>query len=449
MRSAAAAFLCWSVVCLQSAQAALCIADVNVIEVVSGRTIEGAAVVVSGDRIRSVSSPPAVERDCEVTVDGAGKFLIPGLWDMHVHGSRRANHWPLYIANGVTGVREMFGSNEASASAAVAPHRYSAGPIVDGPPGVWAGSQLAANAEDARRIVAEQHDAGADFIKVYSLLGADAYAAIFDEAAKRGLPVAGHVPESSSAREAAAYGQRSIEHLEDIAVSCASSEAELRARPAASFVDVVVRQRDAYRTFEAAKCRQLAGVFRENDTWMVPTLSVMYGSSAEVDLATVEERATYFDEDTLRWIVPPEKPPAEALELFQQTFEDSVELTGFLYRERVPILAGTDVMNPHTFPGFSIHDELELLVRAGLTPLDALRSATLNPAVFLGRDGELGSIEAGKLADLVLLDADPLADIGNTTRIRAVVRGGEYFSRERLDELLLSAQRAATARTEQ
>ena len=213
-----------------------------------------------------------------------------------------------------------------------------------------------------------------------------------------------------------------------------------------SFVDVIRRERDAFETFDPIKCRQLAGAFKKNNTWMVPTLAVMLGSSTEVDhVANAEERAQFFDDDTLQWILPPGETSAEDNEVFQQAFENAIELTAFLHNEGVLFLAGTDVMNPNTFPGFAIHDELELLVQAGFSTMDAIRAATLNPAVFLGSEDEFGSIGPGKVADLVLLDADPLTDIRNTTRIGAVVVRGEYFDRERLDELLNSSRAAGKA----
>ncbi|MGI9204243.1 MAG: amidohydrolase family protein, partial [Woeseiaceae bacterium] len=239
-------------------------------------------------------------------------------------------------------------------------------------------------------------------------------------------------------------GQRTIEHLDNIAVSCSSNEAELQARPVMSFIDAIRRERDAFVTFDAAKCRRLAETFRENNTWMVPTLAVMLGSSSEVDhAANAIQWGQYLDADTLRWIIPTEETPSEDLKILQQAFENAIEVTAFLHYEGVSFLAGTDVMNPNTYPGFSIHDELELLVRAGFSTIDAIRAATINPAIFLGQENEFGSIESGKVADLVLLDADPLSDIGNTTEIFAVFVRGNYFDRARLDELLRSLRNSA------
>jgi hypothetical protein len=203
-----------------TAHTAIYITHTTVIDTQTGKESRDQTVVISGDRISHVgdSSTPKPTQNAKI-VDGSGKYLIPGLWDMHVHGTRFDNTLPLYIANGVTGVREMFGppdANEFRAQLAakhlIAPHIYMGSPIVDGKPPIWPDSIAVANANEARKAVDEQKQRGADFIKVYSVLSREAYFAIIDEAKRENIPVEGHVPNSLTIWEVAAAKQRSFEH---------------------------------------------------------------------------------------------------------------------------------------------------------------------------------------------------------------------------------------------
>lgn len=417
--------------------------------------MSGRTVVVEGERIELVTEATLEELNCDVQVEANGKYLIPGLWDMHVHGTNRAYLWPIYIANGVTGVRDMFGASDREAlraqlaAAATKPRVHMSGALIDGPPGIYPGSTLVTSADEARKAVNEQVAAGADFIKVYQLLSREAYFAITEETGKLGLPAAGHVPSSVSAREASEAGQVSIEHLIDVGVSCSADEDVLRASPARSFMASRERDAEAYQSFDAAKCKELVQVFLRNGTWMVPTLALHHSESHEHQTNAVEkERLLHFDAETRSWLL--DEPPMSDADhaVLKDALDADMKLVSFLHREGVPFLAGTDALNPYTFPGFSLHDELALLVESGLTPLAALKAATVNAARYLGREDELGSIEAGNLADLVLLDADPLVDIRNTTKIAAVFSNGKYFDRGTLEELLVSARAYAADQAE-
>ena len=420
-----------------------CISDVTVIDVEAGQHQPGLNVTIRGDRIESVSGMVLDEPGCDAIVDGSGRFAVPGFWDMHVHGTTRAHLWPIYIANGVTGVRDLFGPDDISelrdqlAAASVKPRVVTAGPIVDGPPGIWPGSALVANAEEARQVVRDQAEGGADFIKVYQLLSPEAYFAIIEESAAVGLPVAGHVPSSITAVQASEAGQVTIEHLGDLAVSCSADEDALRAIIPRSLADVREVEVVADRSFDMEKCRKLARHLATHGTWLSPTLAVTHAESREeMGDARDMELLQYFDADTQSWLHPNRSSPPEVRAIFRDALQVHMKLVKFFHEEGVPILAGTDVMNPYTFPGFSFHDELALLVDAGLSPLDALRAATTNAARFLGREDDLGSVAAGKLADIVLLDADPLADIRNSTQIAGVFSNGVYYDSDTLENLI-------------
>lgn len=427
-------------------------------------------VLVSGDRITRVG-PGLATADARV-VDGTGKYLIPGLWDMHVHTLSRSRadlFFPLFIAHGITGVRDM-GSTGRDAQAAFEEfgffHQWrdeiaggtrvgpriaaAAGVLVDGAPPVFPFALSVANAGQARAAVRDLKERGASFIKVYGLLSREAYFAIADESRTLGLPFAGHVPNAVSAAEAADAGQKSIEHLNNVLLAASSREDELRRERLAAVSEpsrVMVRQNAAIvESYSDKKGRALLERFRRNGTWHAPTLTVIRSFAFVGDSgyrASFADRLKYLTPDTqLRW--RPEQNPVLRAYLADSAimagarsiYRRSVRFVGELHRAGVPILAATDTPNPWVFPGSGLHEELALLVDGGLTPLDALRSATLHPARFLGTEATMGSVEAGKVADLVLLDANPLEDIAHTRRIRTVVANGRLFDRAALDSLL-------------
>ena len=407
-----------------------------------------------------------------VVVDGKGKFLIPGLWDMHVHGSSDARApWShlLFLANGVVGVRDMSGPPDAHAWRATqasnedpSPTIYLGSPIIDGPNPVWPESIVVTDEAQGREVVEQQRERGADFIKVYSRLSRNAYFAIADEANKCHIPFEGHVPESVTAAEASDAGQKSIEHLTRVADGCSKEEKSIDSemqRQEASFraPDATMAQKidsgksiirlnmRVVETFDEATAQSLFALFVKNRTWQCPTLTLLRAQIDDPLLAT-DPRLKYLSREVrAKWDagyyknVPPE-PRAAIAKLNRLQFDESLRLVGLMYRAGVPILAGTDTMNPQCFPGFGIHDELALLVDAGLSPLAALQAATRNAAEFMGQLDRRGTIEVGKTADLVLLDKDPLADIHNTRSIQAVVLSGKLYPRAALDAMLAKAQ---------
>ncbi|HEX8837488.1 MAG TPA: amidohydrolase family protein [Candidatus Acidoferrum sp.] len=429
------------------------IVHVTVVDVATGKELPDQTVVLQGDHIVSVAAldPTAAAPQGRV-VDAHGAFLIPGLWDMHVH-VQDLEDLPLYIANGVTGVRLMFGSKKTKelrarfASVPVAPDIVVGSAIVDGDPPVWPGSIVVHKPGDARRVVDEIKQRGADFVKIYDSIPRGAFFALADEAGKQSIPFAGHLPFAIRASEAADAGQRSIEHLTGIAIACSSREQDLmkQLRPR-QYIENTNLHAEAVRSFDAAKCQALFAQFRRNRTWQVPTLAVhrAFGYLNDSHF-TSDPRVAYMSEEVRRrWKSSNDvrfrrwRPPE--FELHRGLFRADEQMVGMMFRAGVPLLAGTDAMNPYCLPGFSLHDELVLLVQSGLTPLAALQAATLNPAEFLGRSDELGGIAPGKRADLVLLTADPLADIHNTTQIQAVWLRGKYLDRAALDRLLAAAK---------
>jgi imidazolonepropionase-like amidohydrolase len=433
-------------------------------------------VVMADGRIAAVTPSKAarIPSGAQV-VDGAGKFLIPGLWDMHVHGAadqRAPWSYPLYLANGVLGVREMFGPSDVrgwrarqSSLEAPAPRIYLGSHIVDGPNPRWPGSIVAANATQGRDVVAELQQLGVDFIKVYTRLPADAYFAIADEARKRGITFAGHVPESVTAAEASAAGQKSIEHLTGVVEGCSRNEAallpELRSArmvlesATAALPDkMTAGQREMMlverlrSTYDEAVAQSLFAGFVKNGTWQCPTLTVIRAqmdrperlSDPRLKYVTRNVRAVW-EAGVYNGLPPPVQTALR--ESAKAGFEASVRIVGGMYRAGVKLLAGTDAMNPECFPGFGLHEELALLVDAGLPPLAALQTATRNAAEFMGQLDRTGTVEVGKSADLVLLDKNPLDDIRNTRAIQAIVLKGKVIPRSGLDAMLTEAETLA------
>jgi hypothetical protein len=391
-------------------------------------------------------------------LDGTGKYLIPGLWDMHVHTWDYESTFPLYVANGVTGVRDMFGPPDANkfraemaAKTIVAPHMNLASPILDGHPPVWPDSIEVTSTEQAMKVVDEQKQKGADFIKVYSRLSRDAYFAIIAASARVGIPVEGHVPIQVSAWEASDAKQKSFEHLYGVAMACSTREDELQARtlPTASMKERALITAEAARSYSEPKCNRLFDRLKTNGNWQVPTLTVLRSFSLLNDSHFAEdERLRYFDGKFRDWLTAKDDFRLKSwtsadFALEGELFEFSKKLVGAMFRSGVPLLAGTDTGNPYCFPGFSLHDELALLVESGVSPLGALQAATRNAALFMDTSDKYGSVTPGKMADLVLLDADPLKDIHNTTKISEVFLAGKEFDRAALDRMLRNAELAA------
>jgi len=432
------------------------IRHVTVINVATGVELKDQTVTIQGERIVSVAATQETDAAQPGGVDAHGSFLIPGLWDMHVH-VHETYELSLYVANGVTGVRIMSGDRDTAAYRSElarqtpSPEIYLASAVVDGSPPVWPGSIVVKKPDDARRAVHEIKAGRADFIKVCSRIPREAYFALADEAKKQHIDFEGHVPDAITAQEASAAGQRTMEHLLGIAVACSNQQERLKnaINRAEFFRDRMAVEAEAYRSLDQAKCQALFADFRRNDTWQVPTLSVLrLWGRLDDSKFTSDPRLAYVGKTSReRWeerIQPQQRRwGLGEHQMARSIFAMDERVVGAMFRAKVPMMAGTDAMNPYCFPGFGLHDELALLVGSGLTPLAALQLATINPARFLGRSAELGTIEPGKIADLVLLRADPLADIHNTTQIEGVWLRGKYFDEAGLRQLLEGAKESA------
>jgi len=399
-------------------------------------------VVIDGNRIvrvgasGSVAVPPGAR-----IVDGRGKFLLPGFWDMHVHTAISGGRdlLSLYVANGVTGVRDMAGDwdtlkswrSEIGRGQLVGPRIIASGPYLEGGDGPIP-HLLARNAVEASAGVDSLIALGVDFIKVHSQLNAESYFAIARRARERGVVFAGHVPRVVGSAAASDSGQKSIEHLLGIPAECTPADSVALA-PRYTVQGALGR-------CSSEDLAPLYEKFVRNGTYVTPTFT------AQVEVAVWPTRAVPGDSlahylpkavrDYVAQIFPmPDSIPPNADSVGRAMLEKRLRQVAAMQRAGVHILTGTDAPLRNSPPGFGLHEELALLVSGGMAPFEALRSATLEPARYFGMLDSLGTIAPGKLADLLLLDANPLQDIRNTRRISAVVANGRLYAgaaRERL-----------------
>lgn len=434
------------------------ITHVNIVDATGAPTRHDMTVIVQGGKIADISPASSAPRIGVPVINGAGKYLIPGLNDMHAHQTQDTHFvGPLMIANGVTGVRDMFARDLSAiqerrrevAEGALHPNILLAGEIVDGDPPTWPGSIPVRDAAEGRAAVDRVKREGYDFVKVYSRLTPDAYFAIVREAKRIGIPFEGHVPDSITVSEASDAGQRSVEHMMDIGESCSSRARELHAaiftalKHGHASSAFLAAKKVIAPTFDMARCAELSRKFVRNQTWLVPTLTVMRVNGGMTDPAVYNPPHMEYVPYLTRWMwgvirsfAASSIKPADVEPLKAGFFDLNVRIVGQMHKAHVPIMTGTDEPNAFVIPGFSLHDELSNLVKAGFTPMEALQASTIMPAKFLHRERTMGTVEVGKNANLVLLNADPLADIDNTKKIDAVILNGQFVSREELDALL-------------
>ncbi len=439
----------------------------TVIDATGAPPKEDFTVVVANGRIASIAQQP-VAIDGALRVDASGKFLIPGLWDMHVHVSVPQIAFPLFVANGVTGVREMYSGIPLATirqwkTVPDTPRIFAPG-FIDGPlmlPGGanWPSAYAVSNAEEARVAVHNLAAQGADFLKVYNSVPRDAFLALAVEARLAGIPFAGHVPEEVSPLAASDAGMLSEEHLNNILLSASTREEQLRAERIATMKDPTLTGSRRLQllawpllaglvdSYSEQKAAELFRAFVKNGTWQTPTLAILFGFAHQRDQDFASDPRRRYLPKSWTGMSGPEAmdylkdlSPAEYEVLHQRMrllLSRYMKLVGDMHRAGVGLLAGTDTnpFNP-VLPGWGLHQELALLVDCGLTPMEALQTATRNPARYFGKLDEMGTIETGKSADLVLLNADPLEDIRNTEKIEGVMMRGRYYNRQALDALL-------------
>ncbi|HUP20116.1 MAG TPA: amidohydrolase family protein [Gemmatimonadota bacterium] len=440
------------------------ITGVHVVDVRRGTALPRRTVVIEDGRIRSVEENGAVP-GAAVVVDGTGRYLIPGLWDMHAHVRHPAAPavlLPQYLAHGVTGVRDMASDCDGppeEGAACIARLRewraaIEAGEMI-GPRFLALSSfplnppwDYAVTEEQARGMVAELAGRGIDLLKVYYRLSPEAFAWFVDIGREHGLDAGGHIPLRMTVAEASAAGLRSLEHARDFLFDCFPGSAEFRAaarsqNPPSDVMRSMVDDHDP------AICDATFRVMVENDTWYVPThVTRRMDAFADDSVFRADPRRKYIPAPVwAEWQADADRmvaldPSPEGRRVVRGFYQTGLELTGRAHAAGVGIVLGTDAGDTYVFPGSGAHDELGELVKAGLTPAEALAAGTIRAAEFLRMEEDYGAIEPDKRADLVLLGADPLANIGAVREIEAVILGGRVFDRAALDAMLAAVEEA-------
>ncbi|MET9494446.1 amidohydrolase family protein [Streptomyces sp. NPDC006552] len=457
----------------------LALTHVTVIDGSGAPAAPDMTVVIEDGRITGLAPSTRTRlRPGTRTVDLTGKYLMPGLIEAHTHSDGPEAVVPaLYVLAGVTSVREMRGQpvhhewrRKIRGGALLGPRWVIGSPIVDGLPSLWAadvGPTIeVGDAAEARRAVRRVKREGADFVKVYSRLSREAYFAIADEARRQGLPHLGHCPDTVPIAEASAAGHRSIEHLHALLLSISRHEKEIRRRLAAVRIDprdpsslsryhswfqqVHPLEWQAVRGYDRGRADALFRSLAAAGTTVVPTLSVHRTLELPDEVPSRAEEWKYLPAwqveswpDQLAALTGGRTP--EQRRRIRRIFAHRLRLVGELHGTGVRLAAGTDTGTGYLVPGFALHDELALLVAAGLTPADALRAATRDAARTLGLPA-VGTVAPGHAADLLVLDADPLRDIRNTRRIHGVVVDGRWIPPQERRHLLAEVEQAA-ART--
>jgi hypothetical protein len=419
--------------------------------------ISDSVILVEKDRIRDAgdASTIVIPNGARV-IDASGKWVIPGLIDMHVHGSSRKDvPIALYVANGITAIRDMGGNITAlrmtqqkiESGEKLGPRLFYTGNVLDGsPPVAPPMSIIVDSTEEAKSAVDFLISQGADSIKIYNNITEPVLDTIVKAAKRAGKPVGGHVPKAISLKRSIELGFNFVEHaairsrdlLEWNSITPAEAN-QITSLPSVTQREALVWQRV---DLDSAKVKALISFMAEKDVSLDPTLSIdefdslfLYEQEAKHPnnrylKRTFVEEALGPDHDIFRM-------PADLKAVAVSGIEKRRKFVGMCNRAGVKILAGTDGPGiGRVTVGFGLHHELALLVEAGLKPIDALQGATINAARALRKENEIGSVEPGKFADMVILDSDPLADINNTTKIDSVLLRGRAFDRPALNGML-------------
>jgi Amidohydrolase family len=453
-----------------TAQQTILIKNIHIVDVEKGKLLKNKNVFISNAIITSITNPDKKTKvKADTVIDGTGNYLIPGLWDMHTHVWNDATTFPLLIANGIIGMRGMFDDirnvnnwrEKINAGTLAGPSIYSAGPIIDGPKPVWPGSVAVKDAASGRKAVdSVKNKLKVDFVKVYSLLSRESYFAIADECKKQNISFAGHVPNELTILEAANAGQKSQEHLYGF-IEIASDSADYWYSyqqgkiKDSSFSTRSKRKEFLFRTYNEKNLLPVLQKIKQTNTWICPTLTVNRGIAYVNDTTLLDDpRMAYMGtfmknfwdyRKDFRFKSWTEKD----FEQSKQEFELKLKIVKLIHKAGIPILAGTDFPNPHCYIGFGLHEELEWLVKAGLTPAEALKTATIHPAQFMNTADKNGTVAVNKKANLVLLTKNPLENISHTKSIETVLLNGKVYTSAQLQMMMEAVKKMVAANVQQ
>lgn len=395
------------------------IQNTNIIDVIAGRIIPHQTVIIKDSTISKIFRHNNQKFPANAKIiDGKNKFLLPGLWDMHFHiawdFTNDSALFRLLLNYGITGIRDMGGDlqilnkfkNEVKNNTQPGPELFGAGPIIDGNPPVQKDFSLAVDSlTDITYQLDSLKNSGIDFIKVYSLLKEQELKKIAGYSKANHIPFAGHLSEYAEPETAIILGQKSIEHLNRLD-------------------EIWIKDKE--------RMKSLAKLMRDNNTWLCPTIIIYYLKLHMTDSsAVIPELEKYISPQLKKeWAAAKlarikKFINKEELHKQEALLKQQMNLLAFLYSQKIKLLAGSDFAGmPFVYPGFGLHKELELMVESGIPPAEVLKSATINPAIYLGIENKYSSVAPGKYADLILLDKNPLVNIKNTQTIFKVFKKG-------------------------
>jgi imidazolonepropionase-like amidohydrolase len=450
-------------------QVDLLIHDANVVDVARGRIVSGQAIAVRGNDIVAVGADGALSKrfGAKQVVNAAGKFVMPGLWDMHVHfgggqeliGENKAL-LPLYVAYGVTSVRDCAADispsvlewrDAVASSQLLGPRIFTSGPKLEGYKPIWKGTLEVGTPAEVNAALDKLQAMRVDFVKITdNTLKPDVFLYAVQEAKRRGLKTSAHTPYALTINNAVDAGLSSIEHIDYLIKAGSPKETQIDAEYAAGKLTYGAAS-DAYvANFDAGYARREYRTLAAKGIYVTPTLNMGR-------ILAFLDRENHSNDEGLAYIGPglrktydwrvqraAKATPAQVAARHKE-YQTSMKVLPMLQAAGIPILAGTDAgyLNSFNYPGEGLHDELELYVKAGLTPRQALASSVLTGPKFLGHADRYGAVEPGKAADILILDANPLRSVANTRKIRAVVLHGQLLDRAALDKLLADAKAGA------
>ncbi|QWF15481.1 amidohydrolase family protein [Lysobacter capsici] len=441
-----------------------------VIDVTSGKTRANQTIAVKDARILAIVDDAKAKRfEAARSIDAQGKYAIPALWDMHVHfggGDKlieeNKNLLPLYVAHGIAAVRDAAGDLSPSvfewrdainAGSLDGPTIFTSGPKLEGYKSIWPGDIEVGSHEEISKALDQLQGWKVDFVKITdNTLSPELFMDALKQAHARGLRVSAHVPFSLTIDEVSAAGLSSIEHIDYAYKAGSPQEAQIGAMVRRGEIDSKEGWNRIQSSFDERTARAAYKRLARRGTAVTPTLNGSF-------VTTYLDRNDHRGDDYLKYIGPglqatyawrverAAKDDAAAIERRHQRYERDAAILPLLQRSGVTLLAGTDAgfLNSFNYPGVGLHDEMQRFVESGLTPLQTLQAATINGARFLGQEKLHGTLTAGKAADILLLDADPLRDIGATRRIDTFVLRGEVYDRKALDGMLEEVRKRVAA----
>ena len=432
----------------------LIIENGNVIDIVSGNISKQSIFINEGRIVKLSNSVEENTYTSQIILDGTDKYIIPGFWDNHVHFrggdsliQANKDFLKLFIMNGITTVRDAGGDLTSSVMAwkqqienksLVGPTIFSAGPKIDGKNSTWAGSLVVETEDDISVALDSLQALNVDFVKLYdSRISGDLYLKTIQEATKRGLITSGHMPFTVELEETLDSGIGGIEHLYYVLKGCSSEEKQITEAIKNREYGFWASMEKLIATYQDSTAENTFKSLKEHNTFVVPTLHIG-------NVLSYLDEVDHEKDEYLKLMLPGivktyEGRIRRSLNSSEQARQNRKELNSFfkllaksLSDANVKLLTGSDsgASNSYTYPGISLHQELEAMVDAGISNLKSLQNSAYNGSQFLKKDSDYGTVTAGKISDLVILNSNPLDDINNTRDIEFVIKGNDVFNPE-------------------